>query len=86
MEETKAREAVIQVKDLYKIYRMGDTKVHALDGVDFEIYRGEFCAITGPSGSGNSTLLNNPYEFISPSEPPFTRLENSFKYSSRETY
>ena len=58
METAKAREAVIQVKDLYKIYRMGDTKVHALDGVDFEIYRGEFCAITGPSGSGKSTLLN----------------------------
>ncbi len=58
MEADKAREVVIQVKDLYKIYRMGDTKVHALDGVDFEIYRGEFCAITGPSGSGKSTLLN----------------------------
>ncbi|MBQ7795232.1 MAG: ABC transporter ATP-binding protein [Lachnospiraceae bacterium] len=49
---------MIQVKDLYKIYKMGETKVHALDGVDFEIYRGEFCAITGPSGSGKSTLLN----------------------------
>ena len=58
METAKTREAVIQVKDLYKIYRMGDTKVHALDGVDFEIYHGEFCAITGPSGSGKSTLLN----------------------------
>ena len=58
METAKAREAVIRVKDLYKIYRMGETKVHALDGVDFEIYRGEFCAITGPSGSGKSTLLN----------------------------
>lgn len=53
-----SREAVIQVKDLYKIYRMGDTKVYALNGVDFSIYRGEFCAITGPSGSGKSTLLN----------------------------
>ncbi|MCI8511429.1 MAG: ABC transporter ATP-binding protein [Lachnospiraceae bacterium] len=52
------REAVIRVKDLYKVYRMGDTKVYALNGVDFEIYRGEFCAITGPSGSGKSTLLN----------------------------
>lgn len=49
---------VIQVKDLYKVYRMGDTKVYALNGVDFTIYRGEFCAITGPSGSGKSTLLN----------------------------
>lgn len=58
MEEKRDREAVIQVKDLYKIYRMGDTKVYALNGVDFDIYRGEFCAITGPSGSGKSTLLN----------------------------
>ena len=58
VEETKTRETMIQVKDLYKIYKMGETKVHALDGVDFEIYRGEFCAITGPSGSGKSTLLN----------------------------
>lgn len=52
------KETMIQVKDLYKIYKMGETKVHALDGVDFEIYKGEFCAITGPSGSGKSTLLN----------------------------
>ena len=58
VEEAKGREVVIQVKDLYKIYRMGDTKVHALDGVNFQIHRGEFCAITGPSGSGKSTLLN----------------------------
>lgn len=56
--EEKTRETMIQVKDLYKIYRMGETKVHALDGVNFEIYKGEFCAITGPSGSGKSTLLN----------------------------
>lgn len=58
VEELKACEAVIRVRDLYKVYRMGDTKVYALNGVDFEIYRGEFCAITGPSGSGKSTLLN----------------------------
>lgn len=49
---------VIQVKDLYKIYRVGDTKVRALNGVDFTIYKGEFCSIVGTSGSGKSTLLN----------------------------
>lgn len=49
---------VIQVKDLYKIYKIGANKVRALDGVDFTMYRGEFCAIVGPSGSGKSTLLN----------------------------
>lgn len=52
------KKPIIQVTNLYKIYRVGDTKVHALDGVDFTIYKGEFCAIVGPSGSGKSTLLN----------------------------
>ncbi len=49
---------VIKVKDLYKLYRVGDEVVHALDGFDFQIYEGEFCAIVGTSGSGKSTLLN----------------------------
>lgn len=51
-------EKVISVKNLYKLYRVGDSYVHALNGVDFEIYKGEFCAIVGTSGSGKSTLLN----------------------------
>lgn len=55
---TRDRKAAIRVKDLYKIYRVGETKVRALDGVDFEIYKGEFVAIVGTSGSGKSTLLN----------------------------
>lgn len=54
----KKRTPVIQVRDLYKIYRVGDTKVRALNGVDFTIYKGEFCSIVGASGSGKSTLLN----------------------------
>lgn len=49
---------VISVKDLYKIYRVGETKVRALNGVSFTINRGNFCSIVGASGSGKSTLLN----------------------------
>ena len=44
---------VIEVRNLYKLYRVGDEFVRALDGVDFEIYEGEFCAIVGTSGSVN---------------------------------
>lgn len=49
---------VIRVKDLYKIYRIGENRVRALNGVDFNIEKGEFCCIVGTSGSGKSTLLN----------------------------
>lgn len=56
MEET--RKPVIQVKNLYKIFRVGSSKVRALNGVDLTIYKGEFCAIVGTSGSGKSTMLN----------------------------
>ena len=55
---TEKKTPMIQVKNLYKVYKVGDTKVYALNGVDFTIYKGEFCAIVGPSGSGKSTLLN----------------------------
>lgn len=57
MSETKS-EPVIQVKDLYKFYSIGNNKVKALNGVDFTINKGEFCSIVGTSGSGKSTLLN----------------------------
>ena len=56
--EQKKRIPMIRVKNLYKIYKVGETKVHALNGVDFTLYKGEFCAIVGTSGSGKSTLLN----------------------------
>ena len=52
------RQPVIQVKNLYKIFRVGNEKVRALNGVDLTIYKGEFCAIVGTSGSGKSTMLN----------------------------
>ena len=54
----KMAEPVIRVKDLYKIYRIGENRVRALNGVDFTIEKGEFCCIVGTSGSGKSTLLN----------------------------
>ena len=51
-------QCVIRVRNLYKLYHLGEETVRALDGVDFEIQKGEFCAIVGTSGSGKTTLLN----------------------------
>lgn len=58
MEKQQKAEPVIKVKDLYKIYRVGEERVRALNGVSFTINRGDFCSIVGTSGSGKSTLLN----------------------------
>ncbi|MBR5426157.1 MAG: ABC transporter ATP-binding protein [Clostridiales bacterium] len=50
--------AYIEFQDVKKIYKTGDVEVHALDGADFSIEKGELCVILGQSGAGKTTLLN----------------------------
>jgi putative ABC transport system ATP-binding protein len=49
---------LIELRDLHKVYDMGAEKIHALNGVDLDVERGEYVAIMGSSGSGKSTLMN----------------------------
>ncbi len=67
----------IEIKDLYKVYRVGSEKIHALDGISLTIEEGEFCAVVGTSGSGKSTLLN----MLAGLEPP---TKGSIKIGGRE--
>lgn len=50
--------AFVKLKDVKKVYQMGEVEIHAVAGIDFEIKRGEFAVIVGASGAGKTTVLN----------------------------
>lgn len=56
--KAEARDATIQLRDIRKIYQIGEETLAALDGITLDIHKGEFAALMGPSGSGKSTLMN----------------------------
>ena len=48
----------VEIKDVMKVYKMGDVEIRAVDGMNFGIEEGEFAVIVGPSGAGKTTVLN----------------------------
>ena len=54
----EGRDVLARLRHVFKVYRIGDTGVVALGGVDLDVPRGEFLAVVGPSGAGKSTILN----------------------------
>lgn len=54
----KRTEGFVRMERVTKIYKMGEVEIHAVDGIDFSIRKGEFVIVVGPSGAGKTTVLN----------------------------
>ena len=75
---------VFQVRDISKVYRMGEVEVHALKRVNLELYSGELVVLLGASGSGKSTLLNILGGLDTPSSGEVLYLDHNLTSASRE--
>jgi putative ABC transport system ATP-binding protein len=58
MKKGEKSDAIIELRNVWRTYTMGDAEVHALRGINLKVHKGEFVAIMGPSGSGKSTAMN----------------------------
>ena len=82
--DAHGRPAVFHVHDLSKVYRMGDVEVHALRGVDLDLYAGELVVLLGASGSGKSTLLNILGGLDTPTSGEVLYLDHKLSGASEE--
>lgn len=79
------KEPVLQLKDVCKVYHVGDQELYALCGLNLTIYRGEFVAVIGPSGSGKSTFLHMASLLDQPSDGIiFLKGKDVTAYSEKE--
>ena len=67
-EAARSEKHIIEIREVWKTYRMGDEEVHALRGVTLDVIRGEYLSIMGPSGRGKTTLFNMVGALDSPSK------------------
>ena len=74
----------VRMSDVTKVYKMGEVEIHAVDGVNFSIKKGEFVIVVGPSGAGKTTVLNilGGMDTVTRGEV-FVDGENIAKYSPR---
>ena len=68
----------VEMRDVRKIYRMGEIEIAAADGIDFQIKKGEFAVVVGPSGAGKTTVLNIRRGSLLPIEGMILDLYSSF--------